>query len=423
MTRNRHIFRSPGARTRAVGFALGLAVLAVLSVQALHAAPVPQQTPARVVAIGDIHGDFDSFVNILRHAGLIDERLAWSGGAATLVQTGDFTDRGPRVRQVMDLLMSLERQAPLAGGRVVVLLGNHEVMNLLGEFRDVAPAAYDAFADERSDERRARAYRAYASFMAARAAALSVALPVQDEAAWLRSHPPGFVEYAEAFGADGVYGRWLRSKAIVETLGDTAFLHAGLNPDTAPPSLEDVNRRVREEIDRFDSYRRYLIDSRVILPFFTLAEMRDAVLAESRVARDPAALAEGVEDRERRAVLSGVLRMGTWDILRPDGPLWFRGFATWSSGEGATRIRDLRERYRIAHWVVGHTVPASMRITPRFGSSVFLIDTGMLSAHYPGGRPSALEIRNGRFTAISPDQSTTLLAPEEPQAASQAAGR
>lgn len=85
MTRNRDIFRSPGAPTRAVGFALGLAVLAVLSVQALHAAPGPQQASARVVAIGDIHGDSDSFVNILRHAGLIDERLAWSGGAATLV--------------------------------------------------------------------------------------------------------------------------------------------------------------------------------------------------------------------------------------------------------------------------------------------------------------------------------------------------
>lgn len=184
MTRDRHKCRSPGASTRAVGFALGLAVLTGLSVQALHAVAVPQKAPARVVAIGDIHGDFDSFVNILRHAGLIDERLAWSGGAATLVQTGDFTDRGPRVRQVMDLLMSLERQAPLAGGRVVVLLGNHEVMNLLGEFRDVAPGAYDAFADERSDERRARAHGAYASLMAARAAALGVALPVQDEAAW-----------------------------------------------------------------------------------------------------------------------------------------------------------------------------------------------------------------------------------------------
>ena len=51
---------------------------------------------SRVVAIGDIHGAYDSLVSILRAAGLIDEKLAWSGGDSTLVQLGDFTDRGPR---------------------------------------------------------------------------------------------------------------------------------------------------------------------------------------------------------------------------------------------------------------------------------------------------------------------------------------
>jgi hypothetical protein len=49
-----------------------------------------------------------------------------------------------------------------------------------------------------------------------------------------------------------------------------------------------------------------------------------------------------------------------------------------------------------------------MRITPRFSAAIFLIDTGMSSSFYPGGVASALEIRDGRFTAIYADQRTTL---------------
>ena len=62
----------------------------------------------------------------------------WSGGTATFVQTGDYLDRGGAVRQILDLLMSLEDQAKSAGGRVEVLLGNHEMMNMLREMTDVS---------------------------------------------------------------------------------------------------------------------------------------------------------------------------------------------------------------------------------------------------------------------------------------------
>ena len=106
---------------------------------------------SRVVAIGDIHGDFDAFVSVLQEAGLVDTEHRWIGGAATLVQTGDFTDRGPEVRAVMDLLMTLEAQAESAGGRVEVLLGNHEVMNLMRDVRDVNPQVYASFIDGESE--------------------------------------------------------------------------------------------------------------------------------------------------------------------------------------------------------------------------------------------------------------------------------
>src|SRR5256885_1640875 len=85
----------------------------------------------RVVAVGDIHGDADQLVAVLRSASLIDDKGAWSGGKAHLVQTGDILDRGPDSRRAMDILMRLEIEATKAGGAVHALIGNHEAMNLL----------------------------------------------------------------------------------------------------------------------------------------------------------------------------------------------------------------------------------------------------------------------------------------------------
>ena len=76
------------------------------------------------------------------------------------MQTGDYLDRGGAVRAVLDLLIALEPQARSAGGRVEVLLGNHEVMNMLRELTDVSAEAYASFADARSEDRRRKAYDA-----------------------------------------------------------------------------------------------------------------------------------------------------------------------------------------------------------------------------------------------------------------------
>src|SRR5215468_9725304 len=108
----------------------------------------------RVVAIADIHGDMDAFVGILQRAQLIDPSRRWSGGRATLVQTGDFLDRGPKAREVMDLLMSLPKEAPRQGGRVIVLMGNHEAMNIYGDLRYVTNNDYASFANDGPDARK-----------------------------------------------------------------------------------------------------------------------------------------------------------------------------------------------------------------------------------------------------------------------------
>ena len=121
------------------------------------------QNDQRIVAIGDIHGAGDQFVALLRTAGLTDERDQWIGGRTHFIQTCDYLDRGDKVRDVLELSMRLENDAKKAGGRADILLGNHEVMNLLYQFRDVSPQAYVPFADDRSEDRRRRAYEEYVS--------------------------------------------------------------------------------------------------------------------------------------------------------------------------------------------------------------------------------------------------------------------
>ncbi|MGA8310516.1 MAG: metallophosphoesterase [Terriglobales bacterium] len=119
------MFRSPvcASTHRACIFIL---VLLVLASQAWAGpAKAPADQPEAVVAIGDVHGDFDDFVALLQHIGLIDAQNHWTGNKTTFVQVGDLLDRGPKPRQVMDLMMALEKEAPKAGGRVVPLLGNH----------------------------------------------------------------------------------------------------------------------------------------------------------------------------------------------------------------------------------------------------------------------------------------------------------
>ena len=108
----------------------------------------------RIVALSDIHGAYDAVVVTRQQAGVIAEDLSWDGGETHLVITGDLLDRGPGSRQVMDLIMRLEREAERAGGRVHLLLGNHEVMNLIGDVRYVSDSEYAAFADDESAEER-----------------------------------------------------------------------------------------------------------------------------------------------------------------------------------------------------------------------------------------------------------------------------
>jgi Calcineurin-like phosphoesterase len=390
----------------------------------LLAAPlVSAQEPRRIVAIGDVHGAYDQFVSILTRAGLIDAEQKWTGGRAMLVQTGDYTDRGAKVRQVLDLLMALEPRARSARGQVVALLGNHEVLNILGDMRYVTPEIASAFADERSESRRESAWKQYESLAAERAKERTTLPPLYRLAReeWMAAHPPGWLEYREALSARGRYGRWLRDKPIAANVDGTIFMHAGISPDL-PATVDAVNSRARDEIARYEAYVEKLVEAKLALPFFTFDEVLQLSGGELEAA---AAVMEAAKAKGAAPDLSAfnvpLLREGLeitkiteWSLAAPEGPLWFRGYANWPDDEPTrAKVSAFLDQSNVKRMVVGHTPTPDSRITPRFGGRVLLIDTGMLAPVYKG-RPSALEILGTRLTAIYEDGAVPLTASSSP---------
>lgn len=215
-----------------ISLALAFSILAL-------ARSSPEQSPGvwtgveRVVAVGDIHGDYDQLVAVLKSAGLIDDRTNWAGGKTHLVQTGDVLDRGPASRQCMDLLMKLEKQAAEAGGYMHALIGNHEAMNVYGDLRYVPAAEYANFRDEDSEK--------------TREAALKKEHP-RDRAQWEAAHPLGYFEQREAYSPKGIYGKWILTHDAVIKINDSLFVHGGISARYAPAKLKDINQRIREEL-------------------------------------------------------------------------------------------------------------------------------------------------------------------------------
>jgi hypothetical protein len=189
----------------------------------------------RIVAVGDVHGAYDRFVEILTVTGLIDAQQRWSGGETHLVQLGDVVDRGPDSRKVLDLLIRLQEEARRADGAVHVLLGNHEVMRMLGDLRYVTAGEYQAFVTPRSEE--------------IRQDFVSKAAETEREAR-LKETPLGFIEMVAAFTPAGQYGEWLRKLNTVVRINGILFVHGGLSPASAAMSCSSINDTVRRELTR-----------------------------------------------------------------------------------------------------------------------------------------------------------------------------
>lgn len=219
---------------RARALVLLAALAAVAAPLAGAAAPACEISGVeRIVAVGDVHGAYDRQVEILRAAGVLDAQQRWSGGRTHLVQLGDVVDRGPDSRKALDLLRRLEKEAARAKGAVHVLLGNHEVMRMLGDLRYVSPGEYKAFVTPDSEETRERLLQRFEP-------------EARDQ---LRKETPlGVVEMSLAFGPDGEYGKWLRGLNAVVKLNGIVFLHGGISPAVAELPCAEINATVRREI-------------------------------------------------------------------------------------------------------------------------------------------------------------------------------
>lgn len=331
-------------------------------------------TTHRIVVVGDIHGDLGALVRVLRSAGVMNAQMKWSGAETTLVQTGDMIDRGPQSRAVMDLLMSLQQDAPRQGGRVLVLLGNHEAMNMAGDWRYVTADDYAAFADGESEHRQQKAQTDAQRLKRAGAS----------DASWRTAHPLGMIERALAFSADGKYGRWLRTLPAVLKVNDTLFAHGGISAEMAAWPLARINQTVSDELKAYDGARRYLVARGTALPFDSLQE-----LAHAASAPDAANSRDVLRFRD----------YDNWLSVRDDGPLWCRDYARWTDAEGAPIVSRILSTFGVSRLVGGHTVQPG-HIASRFDSRVFVIDTGMFAGYFPNGRASALVIDDGVVTTI-----------------------
>jgi hypothetical protein len=348
--------KGPCQAGRRVGIAVVVAAFVAVARPPLHAANSCEWGGVdRIVAVGDVHGAYDRYVEILKAAGIIDAGGHWSGGKTHFVQLGDVVDRGDDSRKALDLLRRLEREAQTAAGYLHMLLGNHEAARMLGDLRVTAAGEYAAFTKSDSASVRDRYVRA-------------LNLPTgTDRDEVLRQTPPGFVELRQAFGRDGEYGRWLRQQPAVIKIDGFVFVHGGISPAVAPLGCAAINDQVRLELTN------------------------DL-------------------DKTRASPMTSL-------VARVDGPLWYRGLAQ-EPDTFAPQVTEVLTKLGARALIIGHTVSATGRIATRFDGRVIQIDTGMQAAYILGGRASALEIRDGEAVAIYTDRRDPVALPKVPSPSS-----
>jgi len=314
--------------------------------------PAMAAAPQRIIAVGDLHGDYQAWSAIAHAAGVMDGANHWSGGKTILVQMGDITDREPDSLQIVRSLQQLQKEAPRKGGKVIVVLGNHEAMNLTGDNRYTTPGEFAAFADSGSAARRDRVYELNRDRIELAYRAKDPKLSAEAiRQAWMAEHPLGWIEHKLAWGPSGELGQWATHNPAILKIGDTLFVHGGISAEFARIPLEEVNRRVRTAMAAAD-------------------ESPNSVLTD------------------------------------PLGPLWYRGLAGPDPDADAERKRVLPtavaapqtveqeltavlSAYGAKRLVIAHT-PILSGIAITNGGRLARIDTGI--SRYYGGPLSWLEI-------------------------------
>jgi len=292
----------------------------------------------RVVAIGDLHGDFENYLATLRAAGLINKKGKWAGGKTHLVQTGDIPDRGPDTLKIIEHISKLQKQARRKGGRVHILIGNHEAMNVTGDLRYVHEGEFAAFETRNSAVLRDRYFELYQQGMEAQDPEHFANLPENFRDEWNLKHPLGWVEHRQAWdpawNPEAQYAQWVLDRKVAIRVNDSLFLHGGISGFYCRNSLDSITQKIRDKLGHYDPLNPGILEDEF-------------------------------------------------------GPLWYRGLSGNEPQAQAETVEAVLAHHGANRIVVGHS-PTSGVVWPRYDSRVVIIDTGI--SHAYGGHVAYLEI-------------------------------
>jgi len=384
-----------------------LVSMVAFAIAALPITTDGQATPDQeIIVIGEVQGAANTVAAFLEHLDLIDSEHHWTGGDTILIQAGDLIDDGEHVRAALDLFMGLQEEAAAAGGRVIVLMGNHEALNILGELRYVNPMAYQSFAGPDSESRQRQVWEEWSAWRTQQAEAVGEAFEADSaaELKWFAAHPPGWVEYVESMGPDGVYGAWLRSLPVAVEINDVLFVHGGVHQEIEDRKVASINRRAVEEIKIFDGHKAFMVAEGLCLPTSSAGEMVDVINQE-------AAFLNSLDDSERTPSNPRVARLleiydlsqwKSWSMLDSKGPLCFRGAARWPEEEHGQEIAAILEEFDVERMVTGQSDGRNRLIQARFDDRVLLTSIDMTDdPEDRGGDPAALEIVGGDYFVVT----------------------
>jgi hypothetical protein len=328
-------------------------------------APEQQETGAwtgvsKVTAVGDLHGSYDKAMRLLQAAGLLNEDLRWIGGEQHLVVVGDFVDRGEGDRALLDFFRRLQPEAEAAGGRAHILLGNHEVMNIMRDLRYVNSESHRAWAeDEKKADRRA-AWRMFADIKSRS----GKGTPSRDE--FEKEYPPGYFARLESFDREGEYGQWLLGLPATVKINDVVFVHGGMTVETAALGIDEINRSLQAELIRHLEAREVLEKKGAITPLMTFGEIlwmaRDAVNRIDEISRSLREPVQALYDSFKSP------------LFGETGPLWYRGGSFEDERIESEMIARALELLDAKAIVVAHSPTQNQQITSRFHGQLFRVD-------------------------------------------------
>ncbi|KAH0905815.1 hypothetical protein HID58_037642 [Brassica napus] len=326
----------------------------------------------RIIAVGDLHGDLSKARDALQIAGVLssDGKDQWVGEDTVVVQVGDILDRGEDEIAILSLLRLLDEQAKANGGAVFQVNGNHETMNVEGDFRYVDTRAFDEcidFLDYLEDYAQDwdKAFKNWIFESRQWKQDRRSSQTYWDQ--WnIVKRQKGVIARSVLFRPGGRLACELSRHGVVLRVNNWVFCHGGLLPHHVAYGVERINREVstwmKSSSDEEDSPEMPFIATR-------------GQVESSKTVKSSSAWIECV------FLSSEYLYNQVGKILR-----------------------DSLEAVGAKAMVVGHT-PQLSGVNCEYGCGIWRVDVGM-SSGVLDSRPEVLEIRGDKARVIRSNQDT-----------------